>query len=160
MKAARYSTRSQNAKNIEMSTTTTATVPVRYVTFHGANGEGKRAILSGGDLKETFESIPQIDFTNMYSSLEERQELAREVRQAFTKSGFLYARNHGIPEDLQAELLTVIKAFFELPAEEKMRIHINKSPEIKGYECLLETKLDKTTRGGTLTSGSCHRRNC
>ena len=29
-----------------------------------------------------------------------------------------------------------------------MKIHVNKSETIKGYEALLETKLDASTRGG------------
>ncbi|PVH74559.1 Clavaminate synthase-like protein [Cadophora sp. DSE1049] len=47
----------------------------------------------------------------------------------------------------QSELYRVIREFFALPLEEKMGVHINKSASIKGYEALLETKLDATTRG-------------
>lgn len=121
----------------------------QYVTFHAAKGEAERPILTGSQMKETFEKIPQIDFKNIYSgSLEYRQNLAKEVGQAFKETGFLYAYNHGISEELQTSVLQVMQEFFSLPAEEKMKIHMNNSPEIKGYECLLETRLDPTTRGG------------
>ncbi len=137
------------------TTTATATVNTsqaeqRYVTFHAANGEAQRPILEGDQLKPTFESIPQIDFTNMYGDLEERRKLAEQVGLAFKESGFLYACNHGISEKVQASVLQVMREFFALPTEEKMKIHINNSAEIKGYECLFETKLDTTTRGGKL----------
>lgn len=139
-----------------MSTTTTATVTTttvdkapeqQYVIFHGAKGEGKRPVLSGNQMKKTFESIPQIDFAKMHGTLQDRQELAAQVKAVFTECGFLYACNHGISEELQAQVLDVMKAFFALPTEEKVKIHINNSPEIKGYECLFETKLDTHTRG-------------
>ena len=60
----------------------------------------------------------------------------------------MYALNHGVPDILQEETFKEIKDFFALPQEEKMKIHVNKSATIKGYEALLETKLDENTRGG------------
>lgn len=120
-----------------------------YVTFHADKGKLTRPILKGDRAKKTFQSIPQVNFANMFSEkLEDRQKLAQEVGTAFRDCGFLYACNHGISEDLQARTFSVIKEFFDLPTEEKMKIHINKSPAIKGYENLLETKLDDQTRGG------------
>ncbi|KAL1306807.1 hypothetical protein AAFC00_005464 [Neodothiora populina] len=119
-----------------------------YITFHAAKGKSTRPVLKGTQAKKTFESIPQVDFSKMYSAnLSDRQALAQEVGAAFKESGFLYACNHGISEELQRKTFDVIKQFFELPKSEKMKIHINKSPAIKGYENLLETKLDDSTRG-------------
>lgn len=133
--------------------TTTTAIPSpaeqQYVTFHGANGKDRRPILTGDEMKDTFETIPQIDFSDMYSqSLEDRQNIADKVGASFKESGFLYACNHGISEELQANVLRVMQQFFALPVEEKIKIHINTSPAIRGYESLLETKLDTTTRGG------------
>ena len=45
-----------------------------------------------------------------------------EVGAAFRDSGFLYAVNHGISEELQGDLYRVIKEFFDLPLEEKMKV--------------------------------------
>ncbi|KAH7360847.1 Clavaminate synthase-like protein [Rhexocercosporidium sp. MPI-PUGE-AT-0058] len=128
-----------------------ATIPEperEYVVVFAGKGTIKREILTGDRKKPTFETIPQVDFSKIdSSSLKDRQAIAKEVGAAFRDSGFLYAANHGISEDLQKELFGVIKEFFDLPLEEKMKIHINKSASIKGYEALLETKLDATTRG-------------
>lgn len=120
-----------------------------YVTFHAAKGKLSRPVLKGDAKKQTFESIPQVDFTQMWSeSLGDRKNVASEVGKAFREVGFMYAFNHGISEELQARTSKVVKEFFALPVEEKMKIHLNKSPAIKGYERLLETRLDDTTRGG------------
>jgi len=119
-----------------------------YVTIHASKGIIKRRVVNGTNTKAAFESIPQIDFTNMNSPiLEERRAVAAEVGAAFRTSGFLYAKNHGISKELQDEVFRVMKEFFALPLEEKMKIHVNKSAKIHGYEALLETRLDNTSRG-------------
>ncbi|RDW63293.1 hypothetical protein BP6252_10838 [Coleophoma cylindrospora] len=103
---------------------------VEYVIVHGGKGTLKRPILKGKAMKPTFEEIPQVDFANLDSgNIEDRQAIATNVRQAFSNVGFMYAVNHGISEELQADC------------------HINNSDTIKGYEALLETKLDQKTRG-------------
>ena len=120
-----------------------------YVTFHAYKGKLSRPVLKGDARIKTFESVPHVDMTNMWSpSLEDRKRVAAEVGRAFRQVGFLYAINHGISKDIQDQTFQVIKGFFDLPLEEKMKVHINNSPAIKGYEALLETKLDDTTRGG------------
>ncbi|KUJ13015.1 Clavaminate synthase-like protein [Mollisia scopiformis] len=119
-----------------------------YIIVHAGKGTIKREILKGDKKKPTFETITQVDFSKMNSSsLEDRKAIAKEIGAAFRDSGFLYAANHGIDEKLQDDLLAVIKEFFDLPFEKKMKIHVNKSDTIKGYEALLETKLDACTRG-------------
>ncbi|KAH8663159.1 hypothetical protein BGZ60DRAFT_347925, partial [Tricladium varicosporioides] len=128
----------------------TTTIEPEYVTFFAGGNKGKRLILSGSQLKPTFSSIPKIDFARALSSSATpatRREIALEVRRNFTEVGFFYAANHGISAELQDNVLRVMKEFFALPTEEKMKIHINKSPYIRGYEALLETKLDVKTRG-------------
>lgn len=130
------------------SETVTTTEP-EYVTFHASQGRGKRLVLKGDEMKDTFESIPVVDFTKAFSSsIEDRKSVAKEVGDAFRKVGFLYARGHGVSEDLQDRTREAMKQFFSQPVEEKMKLHINNSAAISGYEALLETKLDETTRGG------------
>jgi hypothetical protein len=136
-----------------MATTQTqvmeAAPQTEYVTFFAGGNKGRRPVLKGADMKPTFDKIPLIDFTNINSSsIAERKKLALEVKEAFSKVGFMYAANHGISESLQAETLRVMQEFFSLPSEEKMKTHLNKSPHMRGYEALLETKLDVATRGG------------
>lgn len=107
-----------------MSSTATQTQEdTKYVTFHAAKGKISRPILTGTAMKPTFESIPQVDFTLAFSaSVVERKRVAAEVGKAFKEVGFLYAINHGISEDLQKRTTAVIKEFFALPKEEKMKV--------------------------------------
>lgn len=129
-----------------------STTEQEYVTFFAGGIKGIRPILRDADLKPTFDSIPIVDFTDIYSpSLEKRKSLALEVRKAFTDVGFMYAANHGISASLQLDVLRVMEEFFSLADKEKMKIHINKSPYLRGYEQLFETKLDKSSRGGIET---------
>lgn len=101
----------------------TATQTQEYVTFHAAKGKISRPILTGAAMKPTFDSIPQVDFRKAFSpSVEERQIVAAEVGKAFKEVGFIYAINHGISEDLQQRTTAVIKEFFSLPKEEKMKV--------------------------------------
>lgn len=94
-----------------------------YIIVHAGKGIIKRQILKGIQKKPSFGAIPQVDFSNMDStSLEERKAIAAEVGAAFREFGFLYAVNHGISEELQADLLKVVKEFFDLPLEEKMNV--------------------------------------
>jgi hypothetical protein len=94
-----------------------------YVVVHAGKGTIKRQILTGSQKKPTFETIPQVDFSNMSSSsIDERNAVAKEVGAAFRDSGFLYAVNHGISEELQGNLYRVVKEFFDLALEEKMKV--------------------------------------
>lgn len=94
-----------------------------YIVVHAGKGTIKRQILTGAQKKPTFETIPQVDFSNMNSSsMDERKAVAKEVGAAFRDSGFLYAVNHSISEELQSNLYRVIKEFFDLPLEEKMKV--------------------------------------
>src|SRR3954453_7641936 len=94
-----------------------------YITVHAGKGTIKRKILKGAQKKQTFETIPLVDFSKMNSpSAEERKAVADEVGAAFRNSGFLYAVNHGTSEGLQKELLEVTEEFFNLPLEEKMKV--------------------------------------
>ena len=111
-----------NTPNMAPSATYTEPEP-EYIIVHAGKGTIKRQILTGAHKKPTFETIPEVDFTPMNSpSLSDRKALAQQVGAAFRDSGFLYARNHGISEELQANLTRVIKEFFDLPLEEKMKV--------------------------------------
>lgn len=94
-----------------------------YVIVHAGKGTIKREVLKGDKKKPTFESIPQVDFSKVDSpSHEERKAIANQIGAAFRDSGFLYAANHGIDEGLQEQLYDVMKDFFSLPVEEKMKV--------------------------------------
>ncbi|KAK7527655.1 uncharacterized protein IWZ02DRAFT_511519 [Phyllosticta citriasiana] len=110
--------------------------PGETITFHAGKGKGKgvRHFVPGG--KPTLTSIPTVDF-NLATSphLSERQSVAAAVGGAFTETGFMYAVSHGIPpSQLSNAPQQAVRDFFALPAADKMAIHINNSPAIRGYE--------------------------
>lgn len=100
-----------------------------FVVVHAGKGTIKRRILTGDQKKPTFETIPQVDFSKVNSpSLIERKAIAKEVGAAFRESGFLYAVNHGISEELQAEVYRLMKVFFASPLKEKMKVRRTFTP--------------------------------
>jgi isopenicillin N synthase-like dioxygenase len=81
-----------------------------------------------------FTTIPVINIAGIFSvTLEDRQAVATEIRDACTRVGFFYVEGHGIPEEIIDRVFDLGKRFFDLPFEEKMKIFINNSPNYRGY---------------------------
>ena len=51
------------------------------------------------------------------------------IKDACRNIGFFYIKNHGISKDHIKAVFSEIKRFFDLPIEEKMKIHIGKSKD-------------------------------
>jgi isopenicillin N synthase-like dioxygenase len=99
-----------------------------------------------------FKSIPTIDVSNSDGSLNQRKAIAAEIRKACETCGFFYIKNHPIPQESVDEVFDLLKRFFALEHEVKMDAHVQKNPAIRGYEPMLETRLDPRTRGGKTQS--------
>lgn len=95
-----------------------------------------------------FTSIPTIDVSNINGSMTQRKAIAAEIRKACETCGFFYIKNHPIPQESVDEVFDLLKRFFALEHEVKMDAHVQKNPAIRGYEPMLETRLDPRTRGG------------
>lgn len=110
---------------------------------------GSRPVLRGENAKETFESIPVIDVSGLFSSnVEDRKKVASEIGKACRTVGFFYAQNHSVPEDVIESTFEAIKGFFALPLEDKMEVHLHKNAALRGYEPVFETNLEGAGRGG------------
>ncbi len=71
-------------------------------------------------------------------------EFASRLRGALADYGFFYIQNHGIPEDLQTDLIRIAREFFRRSYDEKMKIEMkNGGRAWRGY----------FPPGGELTSG-------
>ena len=74
-----------------------------------------------------------------------RQQLARDIRDACINVGFLYVKNHGIPEESITGAVEAGKKFFALPDETKFKVYTNNlSIPIKAiylYFCLWPTAV-------------------
>ncbi|TFK48749.1 Clavaminate synthase-like protein [Heliocybe sulcata] len=96
----------------------------------------------------TFEEIPIIDLKDATSTdPQARRALAEKIRDACINVGFLYIKNHGIPDEVIQGAVSAAKTFFKLPLETKMALDIHKSPNFKGYTALLGENTDPENRG-------------
>ncbi|KAJ4293590.1 hypothetical protein N0V90_008873 [Kalmusia sp. IMI 367209] len=80
-------------------------------------------------------TIPVIDLSPSFStSLEDRQSVATQIRQACTSSGFFYITHHGIPPTTLQLILQQAERFFNLPLAAKEPLHIKNSKYGYGWE--------------------------
>ncbi|KAF2117090.1 hypothetical protein BDV96DRAFT_598030 [Lophiotrema nucula] len=119
-----------------------------YVYYHAGGKRGSRPVLRGADAKSTFESIPVVDVSGLFSSnVEDRKNVASQIGKTCRNVGFFYAENHDIPQDVINETFESVKKFFAMPLGDKMEVHLHKSAALRGYEPLFETKMEGKGRG-------------
>lgn len=127
-----------------------------YVYFHSGSEETYRKV---ADNPSSFTSIPTIDLAELDSpSPDARKRIAKNIYDACSQCGFFYIENHGVPQDVITETLDLLKRFFALDLDTKMDAHVQKNPAIRGYEPMLETRLDPRTKGDikeAFTMGDC-----
>ncbi|CAL1713681.1 unnamed protein product [Somion occarium] len=103
---------------------------------------------AAGNADTNFSHIPIIDLSDISSSdASRRRALADAIRDACINVGFLYIKNHGIPESLLEDALNASKDFFSQPVEKKMEIDIRNTPNFKGYTALLSSNNDPENAG-------------
>jgi len=95
-----------------------------------------------------FHEIPVIDFGPMLGGdPAAKQQVAGALREAAIKVGFFYIRNHGVPEAIIKAMFDAGPAFFALPVEEKMKVHVKCSTNNSGYTPLLEENVNPKAKG-------------
>lgn len=88
-------------------------------------------------------TLPVIDISGLSSSsLADRKAVGAKLRAACLDKGFFYISNHGVPEDLVADVFAEAAAFFALSAEQKARVDKAKSKANRGYEPLQGQTLE------------------
>jgi isopenicillin N synthase-like dioxygenase len=94
-------------------------------------------------------SIPVIDISDW--TVAGKLKAAAEIHRACRETGFFYVAEHGIPSQLVRNQFDAAKALFDLPIEQKMALHMKKSPASAGYEPVggqvLDSQDDKNTKG-------------
>lgn len=83
-------------------------------------------------MSANFTSIPTIDIKKAKSPAT-KPEVLQELRHALLNVGFLYIRNHGVPEEIIRDLVSAIPVLFNLPQEEKEAVALHNSPHFLGY---------------------------
>lgn len=82
-----------------------------------------------------FSSIPILDFalTNDEAC---KPEFIDQLRHALINVGFLYLKNHTVPQQVVDDLIAYIPRLFDLPQEAKNKIFMANSPHFLGYSTL------------------------
>ncbi|MEM1163790.1 MAG: 2-oxoglutarate and iron-dependent oxygenase domain-containing protein [Pseudomonadota bacterium] len=100
----------------------------------------------------SFDRIPIIDLAPLVDG-SNPTAVAREIREALSSAGFMYVKNHGIEPGLVERTFDAAKAFFDLPEQAKMDLHIRHSgPALRGY---IELFGENTDPGKTLDLKEC-----
>ncbi|TGT35196.1 2-oxoglutarate and iron-dependent oxygenase domain-containing protein, partial [Mesorhizobium sp. M8A.F.Ca.ET.167.01.1.1] len=82
-----------------------------------------------------------------------KQVVAREIRWALSNTGFMYVKNHGVPQDFIQSVFDVSRRFFNLPLSQKSSLHIgNSDSAFRGY---IELFGENTDPGKTKDLKEC-----
>ncbi|KAF9241863.1 hypothetical protein BU15DRAFT_87087 [Melanogaster broomeanus] len=82
-----------------------------------------------------FSSIPVLDFA-LVSDESTKSEFIVKLQHALINVGFLYLKNHTVPQKVVDDLIGYIPRLFDLPQEAKNKIFMANSPHFLGYSKL------------------------
>lgn len=83
--------------------------------------------------RESFDRIPVVDVAPLLDS-SDKQQVAREINWALANAGFMYVKGHGIDPSLIDATFAQTAAFFALPDQVKMALHVSRSgTTLRGY---------------------------
>lgn len=79
-------------------------------------------------------NIPVVDLSDFLSGDQSRkQKFVQELGKAYEEVGFVAVKNHGIPDDLIADLYKYVQQFFSLPTETKLSYEKKELAGQRGY---------------------------
>jgi isopenicillin N synthase-like dioxygenase len=113
-------------------------------------GNGERRIRTTGLEARTAsrEEIPILDLDPLFADDPAgKRGLAARLREACTRSGFFYIRNHRFPADALEAAFAAAQDYFALPEAAKMANHVSRSSNNRGYAALLEENTNPESRG-------------
>lgn len=116
-----------------MATITETKPAYSKLQLRTAYGPVYRDVLTTPPRPATADEIPVIDFSDLYGDYEARKRLAQEIKQAATKNGFFYAKNHGIKQNVIERAENQAYAFFRQSTEAKETISTAKSRYFNGW---------------------------
>jgi isopenicillin N synthase-like dioxygenase len=79
-------------------------------------------------------NIPVVDLSEFLNSDEtRRKKFVNELGKAYEEVGFVAVKNHGIPDDLIADLYNYVQKFFALSSETKHKYEKKELAGQRGY---------------------------
>jgi len=89
--------------------------------------------------------VPVIDIAPYFAGTREgKRRVAAELGRACREVGFYVIVGHGVDPGLVEEVEAVSRAFFDLPLDEKMKVHVGNVPGGVGYTAVGDTALAYT----------------
>jgi isopenicillin N synthase-like dioxygenase len=108
-----------------------------FTSFSGKT----RAIVSNDTVRAaSFSEIPIISLEAPLS------ELILQLRDACTRVGFFYIKDHGVPQEIIDTTFSCAETFFGLDRETKSECHYKKSKILRGYEPPDEVRTDESKK--------------
>lgn len=86
-------------------------------------------------MSSSFTSIPILDLSLADSPIT-RPELLSQLHYILTNIGFLYIKNHNVPQTTITNLITSLPPLFNLPSSSKDEVALENSPHFLGYSKL------------------------
>ena len=83
----------------------------------------------------SFHEVPVIDLS-LARSPQTKPQFLQDLRHALLEVGFLYIKNTGISDELIQKVVTLGKAFFDLPEEKKLECEMKNAASFLGYNKL------------------------
>ncbi|GAB5437729.1 isopenicillin N synthase family dioxygenase [Falsiruegeria mediterranea] len=94
--------------------------------------------------RQSFDRIPVIDVAPLVDGSDPAR-VAKEIRWALSNVGFMYVKNHGVAAETVEAAFAQTRAFFDLPLEDKMKLHIgNSGVAMRGYIEVFGENTDPT----------------
>lgn len=88
-----------------------------------------------------FSSVPVLNYA-LLANEADRVTFINQLRHALINVGFLYLKNHPVPQDIVEKLIDYIPKVFDLPQEAKDKVKMSNSEHFLGYS-RLGTELTK-----------------
>ena len=103
---------------------------------------GKTRTLASDDTVRAacFSEIPIISLSSPLP------ELIAQLRDACTRVGFFYIKDHGVPQEIIDATFQTAQDFFALGRDQKAEVHYKKSKILRGYEPPDEVRTDETKK--------------
>ena len=96
---------------------------------------------------KAFARVPLIDLAPYFNGdAAARRKVGETLTRACEEVGFLYLSNHGVDPSLIARTVETSFEYFHRPAEEKRALHLNVTPNHRGYVGPLEVTPDVTKK--------------
>ncbi|KAK4632353.1 2-oxoglutarate-Fe(II) type oxidoreductase ppzC [Fulvia fulva] len=83
------------------------------------------------------------------------EQIIVQLRDACTRVGFFYVKDHGVPQATIDEIFQTAKTFFDQRLEVKNEINYKKNSVLHGYEPMAEVRTDETKQADLNEAFNC-----